>query len=123
MTTTPDYKIIDAAMEVARPERGGLSLYRYTSSLSGGNEWVWKYGETGDIWKQLDTPDALAVVEKAFAALIAETGKSVSQYRDNSGEWFFSAAAECAHHPDRTTALCLLALRVAGVDEARKEKT
>lgn len=125
--TSPDYKIIDACLEnVVRPEKQWvppdcidpwtLKLHRLDSDA-----WSWQ-SEDGQL--RVHCSDALAAVEKAVSEWLCERLQETPlEQRKWKGrgivEWDFYCTDDegkvvAAAHSDRTTALCLLALRVAG---------
>lgn len=122
MKSQPDYKIIDACLEkVVRPEKmmgaGPYWLYR---SCTG---WYWSTGE----WPMPDTTqpddsDALAVVRDCIMEYLIKTSYcTVEAFAHQHGvQYAASSSGVLAQSIDRTTALCLLALRVAGVNNEQE---
>ena len=111
----------ELAEKVVRPTRtwidGRIAEYIETLHLSRDKD-GWAYRGAG-LCLELDEPDALAVVEKAVRKhLYAVNGNAVTwacpSPKYKGGIQWVACGNYTAEHPDETTALCLLALRVAG---------
>ena len=121
MPASPDYKIINDCLEkVVRPTVNGLSLRYWPSSNPLVSGWV-LCGDDQIGALTVDEYSALAVVEKAVRRwLMVDKCISLESFhmKLRPGErWWIGPRNDPprgVEHADETTALCLLALRVAG---------
>ena len=126
--TTPDYKIIGDCLEkVVRPTRepddSGIGT---RLKHLGGHLWAWVFNDPSgklQVEGYLDEPDALAVIEKAVRGWLSGPREGQSRqvatgfHYDHWSARLLDPFSEELHQiraDDETTALCLLALRVAG---------
>lgn len=138
MTTTPDYAAIDWVLENvpgARPEKIGTDgrrrfLARAVFTTKPGHAWWWMTSlEEKYVTEVLDESDAIAILRDWWMKWIAErytTDFVALKDVVGFGVWEYGIVlvesspeppenfSQYTQHPDRTTALAMLVLRVAG---------